>query len=57
MFALRVLPKAVQDRLAEQLLSGVIHDGETVPVRIGPLGLAVGDTLAAETRPQSLLLN
>jgi ATP-dependent Clp protease ATP-binding subunit ClpB len=53
----RVIQKAVQDRLAEQLLSGTIHDGETVPVRIGPLGLAVGDTLAAETRPQSLLLN
>ncbi|SFG30565.1 ATP-dependent chaperone ClpB [Methylobacterium gossipiicola] len=53
----RVIQKAVQDRLAEQLLSGAIHDGETVPVRIGPLGLAVGDTLAAETRPQSLLLN
>jgi len=53
----RVIQKAVQDRLAEQLLAGAIHDGETVPVRLGPLGLAVGDTLAAETRPQSLLLN
>ena len=53
----RVIQKAVQDRLAEQLLSGAIHDGEAVPVRLGPLGLTVGDTLAAETRPQNLLLN
>jgi ATP-dependent Clp protease ATP-binding subunit ClpB len=53
----RVIQKAVQDRLAEQLLSGAIHDGEAVSVRLGPLGLTVGDTLAAETRPQNLLLN
>ncbi|KQP23706.1 ATP-dependent chaperone ClpB [Methylobacterium sp. Leaf102] len=53
----RVIQKAVQDRLAEQLLSGSIHDGESVPVRLGPLGLTVGDTLAAETRPQNRLLN
>ena len=53
----RVIQKAVQDRLAEQLLAGTIHDGESVPVRLGPLGLTVGDTLSSETRPQSLLLN
>ncbi|TXM76100.1 ATP-dependent chaperone ClpB [Methylobacterium sp. WL69] len=53
----RVIQKAVQDRLAEQLLSGTIHDGETVPVRLGPLGLTVGDALSNESRPASLLLN
>src|SRR5215212_4820641 len=40
----RVIQKYVQDPLAEAILAGEIHDGETVPVRLGPLGLIIGDT-------------
>jgi ATP-dependent Clp protease ATP-binding subunit ClpB len=54
----RVIQKAVQDRLAEQLLSGLIHDGEVVPVEVGPLGLKVGKSgLSTERRPESATLN
>ena len=54
----RVIQKAVQDRLAEQLLSGLIHDGEAVPVEVGPLGLKVGKSgLSTERRPESVTLN
>ncbi|KQP88388.1 ATP-dependent chaperone ClpB [Methylobacterium sp. Leaf117] len=54
----RVIQKAVQDRLAEQLLSGLIHDGEAVPVQVGPLGLTVGKSgLSTERRPESVTLN
>ncbi len=52
----RVIQKNVQDPLAEALLSGTIHDGETVPVRVGPSGLMIGD-VAAERRPAGVLLN
>jgi ATP-dependent Clp protease ATP-binding subunit ClpB len=40
----RVIQKHVQDPLAEAILAGEIHDGETVPVRLGPLGLIIGNT-------------
>ncbi|KQO54617.1 ATP-dependent chaperone ClpB [Methylobacterium sp. Leaf85] len=54
----RVIQKAVQDRLAEQLLAGRIHDGEAVPVRLGPSGLMIGDDPALpERRPASVTLN
>src|SRR3954447_7647587 len=39
----RVIQKYVQDPLAELILSGQIRDGETVPVRLGPAGLMIGD--------------
>jgi ATP-dependent Clp protease ATP-binding subunit ClpB len=39
----RVIQKAVQDPLAELLLSGAVHDGDTVTVTAGPEGLIVGD--------------
>jgi len=38
----RVIQKYVQDPLAELILQGAIHDGETVPVRLGAGGLVVG---------------
>jgi ATP-dependent Clp protease ATP-binding subunit ClpB len=38
-----VIQKYVQDPLAELILSGQIRDGETVPVRLGPAGLMIGD--------------
>jgi ATP-dependent Clp protease ATP-binding subunit ClpB len=56
----RVIQKHVQDPLAELILSGQIHDGETVPVRLGPLGLMIGDVTvgeAAERRPAGVALN
>ena len=54
----RAIQKNVQDPLAERLLSGLIHDGETVPVRQGPLGLMIGDvTVGAERRPAGATLN
>jgi ATP-dependent Clp protease ATP-binding subunit ClpB len=39
----RVIQKAVQDPLAEAILSGTVADGETVTVAAGPDGLVVGD--------------
>ena len=38
----RVIQKAVQDPLAEQILSGTVHDGDTVPVTAGRSRLLVG---------------
>ncbi len=54
----RVIQKNVQDPLAELLLSGQIHDGEKVPVRLGPMGLMIGDfAVGAEKRPVGATLN
>ncbi|SDX71792.1 ATP-dependent Clp protease ATP-binding subunit ClpB [Albimonas donghaensis] len=39
----RVIQKALQDPLAERLLSGGIRDGESVSVGAGPDGLLIGD--------------
>jgi ATP-dependent Clp protease ATP-binding subunit ClpB len=53
-----VIQKNVQDPLAELVLSGKVHDGETVPVRLGPMGLMIGDvTVGAERRPVHATLN
>ena len=38
----RVIQKAVQDPLAEQILSGKVHDGEMVPVTAGLTRLLIG---------------
>ena len=38
----RVIQKAVQDPLAEMILGGEVHDGETVPVTVGRSGLKIG---------------
>jgi len=54
----RVIQKHVQDPLAELILAGEIKDGETVPVRVGPLGLMIGDvTVSGERRPAGVALN
>jgi ATP-dependent Clp protease ATP-binding subunit ClpB len=54
----RVIQKSVQDPLAEALLAGRIHDGEAVPVRVGPEGLTVGGVPVGGTRrPAGVLLN
>lgn len=46
----RVIQKHVQDPLAEAILAGEIKDGETVPIRLGPAGLIIGDIAPAEKR-------
>ncbi len=43
----RVIQKALQDPLAERLLSGAILDGAAVPVTAGPDGLSIGAGAAA----------
>jgi ATP-dependent Clp protease ATP-binding subunit ClpB len=52
----RVIQKAVQDQLAEQILAGTIKDGETVPISSGVFGLTIGEYPAEATvdedRPQ-----
>ena len=47
----RVIQKHVQDPLAEMILSGTIHEGETVAVTNGPDGLMIGEYAAGSTRP------
>jgi ATP-dependent Clp protease ATP-binding subunit ClpB len=46
----RVIQRALQDQLAEMLLSGDIKDGATVHVSAGPDGLIVGDRVSASNR-------
>ena len=54
----RVIQKNVQDPMAESLLSGRIHDGEAVQVRLGPLGLMIGDiAVGTQRRPAHATLN
>jgi ATP-dependent Clp protease ATP-binding subunit ClpB len=54
----RAIQKNVQDPLAELILSGQIRDGESVPVRLGPMGLMIGDvTVGTEKRPAGVALN
>jgi ATP-dependent Clp protease ATP-binding subunit ClpB len=43
----RVIQKAVQDPLAEMILSGQVKDGEKVVISVGPRGLAFNGKLAA----------
>jgi len=54
----RVIQKYVQDPLAEQILAGKIHDGETVSVHVEDGGLMVGDMgVVSERRPVNATLN
>jgi ATP-dependent Clp protease ATP-binding subunit ClpB len=39
----RTIQKLVQDPLAEMILSGSVHDGETIPVTATGSGLVIGD--------------
>ena len=48
----RVIQRALQDPLAEMLLSGDIRDGDTVTVSAGADGLIIGDRVAASNRPK-----
>ena len=54
----RVIQKNVQDPLAELILSGKIHDGDTVAIDAGPEGLRIGDVVVAGERPpKGVMLN
>ena len=48
----RVIQRALQDPLAEMILGGDIHDGDTVPVSAGTDGLIIGDRIGASNRPR-----
>ena len=44
----RTIQKAVQDPLAEKILSGAIGDGETIRIDAGPNGLTIGQAGGSE---------
>ena len=46
----RVIQRALQDQLAEMLLSGDIVDGDTITITAGADGLLVGDRISASNR-------
>ncbi|MCL4104830.1 UNVERIFIED_CONTAM: hypothetical protein GTU68_018537 [Idotea baltica] len=46
----RVLQRALQDQLAEMLLSGDVRDGDTIPISAGSDGLIVGDRISTSNR-------
>jgi ATP-dependent Clp protease ATP-binding subunit ClpB len=48
----RVIQRALQDPLAEMLLSGDVKDGDTVPVSAGADGLLVGNRISVSNRPK-----
>ena len=48
----RVIQRALQNPLAEMLLSGDLRDGDTIVVSAGPDGLVIGDRIAAANRPK-----
>ena len=48
----RVIQRALQDQLAEMILSGDIADGMLIKVSAGADGLLVGDRVSASNRPK-----
>ena len=48
----RVIQRALQDPLAEMILSGEVRDGTQVEVTAGADGLIIGDRVAASNRPK-----
>ncbi|MBI1493818.1 ATP-dependent chaperone ClpB [Halocynthiibacter styelae] len=55
----RVIQRALQDRLAEMILSGDILDGATIPVSAGTDGLVVGDRISesSQTPPDEAVVH
>ncbi len=55
----RVIQRAIQDQLAEMILSGEVLDGATVPVSAGADGLIVGDRVSQSDRkpPQDAVVH
>ncbi|MGJ5621578.1 ATP-dependent chaperone ClpB [Sulfitobacter sp. MF3-043] len=48
----RVIQRTLQNPLAEMLLAGDIHDGDTIKVSAGADGLVIGDRIAASSKPK-----
>ncbi|SEQ76167.1 ATP-dependent chaperone ClpB [Thalassovita taeanensis] len=48
----RVIQRALQDPLAEMLLSGDVRDGDVLTVSAGADGLIIGDRVASSNRPR-----
>ncbi|QIE41157.1 ATP-dependent chaperone ClpB [Rhodobacteraceae bacterium SC52] len=48
----RVIQRAVQDPLAEMILSGDLLDGSTLPVTAGADGLLIGDRVGSTGKPK-----
>ncbi|WP_424972910.1 ATP-dependent chaperone ClpB [Dinoroseobacter sp. S76] len=46
----RVIQRALQDQLAEMILSGDLADGDTIPISAGVDGLLVGDRVSSSQR-------
>jgi ATP-dependent Clp protease ATP-binding subunit ClpB len=46
----RVIQRAVQDPLAEMILSGEVLDGAVLPITVGPDGLLIGARVSASQR-------
>ncbi|MEM1079733.1 MAG: ATP-dependent chaperone ClpB [Pseudomonadota bacterium] len=46
----RVIQRALQDQLAEMILSGDLSDGDTIPISAGVDGLLVGDRVSSSQR-------
>ncbi|MGB1235706.1 MAG: ATP-dependent chaperone ClpB [Planktomarina sp.] len=55
----RVIQRALQDQLAEMILSGDISDGATITVSAGPDGLTVGDRITGskQTPPEDAVVH
>ena len=55
----RTIQRALQNHLAEMLLSGDLTDGETVSVRAGPEGLLIGERIASSNQrpPEDAVLH
>jgi len=55
----RVIQNALQNPLAELLLSGEVMDGDTIPVTAGPAGLIIGDRLSggSAAKPEDVVLH
>ena len=48
----RVIQRALQNPLAEMLLAGDVHDGDTITVSAGSEGLIIGDRVGASNKPK-----
>ncbi|WP_424975729.1 ATP-dependent chaperone ClpB [Dinoroseobacter sp. S124A] len=46
----RVIQRALQDQLAEMILSGDLSDGDSIPISAGADGLLVGDRVSSSQR-------
>jgi ATP-dependent Clp protease ATP-binding subunit ClpB len=50
----RVIQHALQDPLAEMILSGEVLDGQTIRVSAGPEGLLIGDRVSPSAKEEPL---